>query len=630
MRRLPGLLAHFLRCLVVCSLVVAAPAAAGQETDLRGNDSSPAMGAACGLIAPCTRVGDIGLHIAALGGFSTDRQRAFLGATAHARLALTFLDLAEIGTVLGGHFRSTPGGQITSFSSPASVYARLRILPIPLSFLRHSTFALLAQAQFDFIAPRLGDQAPGAGTRTTLSFVASQSYGPLDVHGSLGFVLDLAQTERPASRTTGYRLGTELSLWLKRATGDSASAFGFRGEALFQVAIDPRLPNHGLALLGLHGRTSSGYALAAGAGIELVAHTIGLRAMASAQFTFGKEVRNPLADRLTGQPPRIPHLWMDLFFIDPVLEADGCVWSDAFRDLQRLQIVCIGAPDPNDPKTILHRDGRRFPVGTHLWLGPNHTLLTDRQEVVATLDPFTYDRAVERQAQVQRLRDKESRGELPPGESACLAASTRIIPDGLDQGLAFVHLFGDEGIGARAAAVHELFHEARCNPNKPLTAGEALSILGSLKGKGPSHASPPRLQNPKPSRAFSDRTRAHIFHGEINKRGDSVGWHHEPSGNKSRGTHIVEGTRSPPDAHGVYEANVVIEGIKKRAKSSFFPEHWSIERVEKEIMEAYEHREPIPRRPGRFQGTSSSGVQIIMHIGNDAEIQTAFPQFGPR
>lgn len=130
MRRLPGLLAHFLRCVVVCSLVLAARGAAGQASDFRGDRSSTALGAACGLIAPCTRVGDIGVHIAALGGFSTDRQRAFLGATAHARLSLTFLDLAEIGTFLGGHMRSAPAGEITSFSSPASVYARLRRLPI--------------------------------------------------------------------------------------------------------------------------------------------------------------------------------------------------------------------------------------------------------------------------------------------------------------------------------------------------------------------------------------------------------------------------------------------------------------------------------------------------------------------
>lgn len=237
---------------------------------------------------------------------------------------------------------------------------------------------------------------------------------------------------------------------------------------------------------------------------------------------------------------------------------------------------------------------------------------------------------MERQAQVQRLRDKESRGELPPGESACLAASTRIIPDGLDQGLAFVHLFGDEGIGARAAAVHELFHEARCNPNKPLTAGDALSILGSLKGKGPSRASPQRLQNPKPTRAFSDRTRAHIFHGDLDvKTGRSSGWHHEPSGDKSRGTHIIEGTRSPKDAHGVYEANVVIEGIKKRAKSSFFPEHWSIERVEKEIMEAYENRAPVPRAPTVFQGHSQSGMKIRMQIAGDGSIGTAYPVWEP-
>ena len=34
---------------------------------------------------------------------------------------------------------------------------------------------------------------------------------------------------------------------------------------------------------------------------------------------------------------------------------------------------------------------------------------------------------------------------------------------------------------------------------------------------------------------------------------------------------MIEGTRSPPDAHGVYEANVMIEGVEKGPRSSFFP-----------------------------------------------------------
>ena len=57
-----------------------------------------------------------------------------------------------------------------------------------------------------------------------------------------------------------------------------------------------------------------------------------------------------------------------------------------------------------------------------------------------------------------------------------------------------------------------------------------------------------------------------------------------------RDTKIIEGTRSAPDVHGAYDANVTVEGVKKGARANFFPKDWTPERIEKEVMEAYGNR----------------------------------------
>ncbi|HHQ4526205.1 TPA: EndoU domain-containing protein, partial [Aeromonas veronii] len=47
----------------------------------------------------------------------------------------------------------------------------------------------------------------------------------------------------------------------------------------------------------------------------------------------------------------------------------------------------------------------------------------------------------------------------------------------------------------------------------------------------------------------------HIFHGEINKRGKTVGFHHEPS---AEGHARVVEVISPPNASGVYRGKVEV------------------------------------------------------------------------
>jgi hypothetical protein len=132
----------------------------------------------------------------------------------------------------------------------------------------------------------------------------------------------------------------------------------------------------------------------------------------------------------------------------------------------------------------------------------------------------------------------------------------------------------------------------------------------------PVHASP-----------MSDRTRAHIFEGEINRNGDAKGWHHEPSGQRSKGTYVIEETRSAPDPHGVYTADVVIEGKRKNGFSTFFPQDWSQARIEAEIVHAYKTGK-LSNGSRTIDGYGKSGIKIRIRRDQMGNITTAHPIIG--
>src|SRR5699024_5973737 len=56
----------------------------------------------------------------------------------------------------------------------------------------------------------------------------------------------------------------------------------------------------------------------------------------------------------------------------------------------------------------------------------------------------------------------------------------------------------------------------------------------------------------------------HIFIGEINQRGDAVGFHYDGfPGKKGR---VISGTKTQPDEIGVYEAGAKVNDVKKKSK----------------------------------------------------------------
>jgi len=151
---------------------------------------------------------------------------------------------------------------------------------------------------------------------------------------------------------------------------------------------------------------------------------------------------------------------------------------------------------------------------------------------------------------------------------------------------------------------------AKPSPGSAATKAEAASEAASL---------------------LTDKGRGHIFRGDVNpKDGVARGWHYEPTGDQSKGTHILEGTRSPPDSHGVYEGNVAIDGVQKGARSTFFPKDWTAKQVESAIEESYQTRVP-ERQLGLYKGTTSTGMEVYMAVDSKGKIGTAYPEYkGPK
>ncbi|MEY9869071.1 putative ribonuclease toxin of YeeF-YezG toxin-antitoxin module [Peribacillus sp. B2I2] len=119
---------------------------------------------------------------------------------------------------------------------------------------------------------------------------------------------------------------------------------------------------------------------------------------------------------------------------------------------------------------------------------------------------------------------------------------------------------------------------------------------------------------------FTLDTMRHVYHGEINRRGKAVGYHHE----SMMGGKIVPGTEEASDINGVYRAKVEINGVMKVAKSTFFPKDWDRVKVNNAINEAFENK---IKDGNKYVGRTSSGIDIGMYLNRDGTIATAFPLY---
>lgn len=122
---------------------------------------------------------------------------------------------------------------------------------------------------------------------------------------------------------------------------------------------------------------------------------------------------------------------------------------------------------------------------------------------------------------------------------------------------------------------------------------------------------------------------AHTLDGEVRRL--RSGALHAGGGHyaRSRNIEIFETTRRP-DANGVFEARIRIRDprtgrfVVKRARSSFFPVHWSRRRVQMEIESAWANSRP--RGGNMWEGISSSGLLVRgYYLRPQGDAATAWP-----
>ncbi len=125
---------------------------------------------------------------------------------------------------------------------------------------------------------------------------------------------------------------------------------------------------------------------------------------------------------------------------------------------------------------------------------------------------------------------------------------------------------------------------------------------------------------------FRSGALAHILEGELNRKGQAVGFHYE--GFPTAKGEVVEGTKTDTDEHGVYEAKVVVEEVAKQSnggRSSFFPEDWTAQDVVDAINEAYETKELLTGNT--YAGITEEGIVVHMYLDDQEKIISAFPVY---
>lgn len=125
---------------------------------------------------------------------------------------------------------------------------------------------------------------------------------------------------------------------------------------------------------------------------------------------------------------------------------------------------------------------------------------------------------------------------------------------------------------------------------------------------------------------FKNNALEHIFEGELNYKGQAVGFHYNQLETKKG--EIIEGTRTKPNENGIYEAKVIVSDVEKTSnngKSTFFSDNWDSQEVVDAINEAYDNR--IHINGNTFEGLTNEGIIIRMYLDNQNKIISAFPVY---
>ena len=154
--------------------------------------------------------------------------------------------------------------------------------------------------------------------------------------------------------------------------------------------------------------------------------------------------------------------------------------------------------------------------------------------------------------------------------------------------------------------------------------GNSVSSREALDLPRPPKYSRSSLSELKGTEGWNESAIKHLFLGEVktNSKGEKVvsGFHYGQI--RDNGNNVIRKRMTRQDINGVYEANVFIQGVKKKAKSTFFPRNWSPQKVVNSINEAC--RNKIHRQGNLYEG-SSEGIRIWIYLDESGKIKSAHP-----
>ncbi len=122
---------------------------------------------------------------------------------------------------------------------------------------------------------------------------------------------------------------------------------------------------------------------------------------------------------------------------------------------------------------------------------------------------------------------------------------------------------------------------------------------------------------------FNSTAIEHIFLGTVNSSNKGSGYHYNMISDAPG--KIIEGTRSEPDANGVYTANVKVDGHKKDNYSSFYPDSWSPQQIVDAINQAREEALRTGEKDGSYYVGHGGGLRIDLYLDSSKKVVTAFP-----
>lgn len=345
----------------------------------------------CGPLGGCALFDDISLKIGMIGVVRGKNDSRFAALSGLVHAAISFSDLAELGGAFGGHLTHDESGAFHSATMPALVYGRLRIYPWIWRTLSSAGGLQLAIAyQRSFVSEKLGAEEPPGTSTNRVSLLASRSFGPVDLDA--GVAVEVGDNIRRAVMAHGSAALRLFGLARPIAPDEQLRVI-LQTAYRWPLPGDPS-PADAYVLAGFEFLTHSGYRFGVVAGPYLLGSLVGGMGMVTFSVAWGPRYRNPLAEYIASKPPWIPKLWMDLFHVDPVLGPDGCIRTDPAPIYGNQIIKCVGQPAPNDSKTIVLPDGRRFPVGEHVWIRKDGMLVTQRQDELGQLDPEATKKAI--------------------------------------------------------------------------------------------------------------------------------------------------------------------------------------------------------------------------------------------